>query len=159
MMVHFGDSSYGLIWISATLVFLLASLGNCATYLIHKQTNHSTSWSFDVSYVSVAACTVYGYVLVVPTAFYFLLQYLGISASLVRFWCMWGYSLFIFIPTSVSHSYLLTVTSISFAFTLLIHESSINMYTVLKLQRLQNLKSKIYKHGKTQNFIQSSSSY
>ncbi|XP_010262637.1 PREDICTED: protein YIPF1 homolog isoform X3 [Nelumbo nucifera] len=91
---------YGLIWISATLVFLLASLGNCATYLIHKQTNHSTSWSFDVSYVSVAACTVYGYVLVVPTAFYFLLQYLGISASLVRFWCMWGYSLFIFIPTS-----------------------------------------------------------
>ncbi|XP_010262636.1 PREDICTED: protein YIPF1-like isoform X2 [Nelumbo nucifera] len=102
---------YGLIWISATLVFLLASLGNCATYLIHKQTNHSTSWSFDVSYVSVAACTVYGYVLVVPTAFYFLLQYLGISASLVRFWCMWGYSLFIFIPTSGNDLMLMLVSS------------------------------------------------
>ncbi|KAI4299516.1 hypothetical protein L6164_032968 [Bauhinia variegata] len=58
---------YGHIWISTTLVFILASLGNLATYLMR------TSWSFD---------------------------YLGSSASLVRLWCMWGYSLSIFIPAS-----------------------------------------------------------
>ncbi|KAA8539677.1 hypothetical protein F0562_026369 [Nyssa sinensis] len=92
---------YGLVWISTTLVFVIASLGNCATYLMRKRSDSSTSWSFDVSYINVAACTVYGYALVVPVAFYFLLQYLGSNASLVRFWCMWGYSLFIFILSSI----------------------------------------------------------
>ncbi|KAJ9160177.1 hypothetical protein P3X46_025601 [Hevea brasiliensis] len=92
---------YGLVWISTTLVFVLASLGNCATYLMQKHTDSSASWSFDVGYVNVAACAIYGYAIVVPLAFYFLLQYLGTTASLIRFWCMWGYSLFIFILSSI----------------------------------------------------------
>lgn len=96
--------SYGLIWVSTTLVFVIAALGNCATYLMQKRSDSSTSWSFDVSYVNVAACAVYGYILVVPLAFYFLLQYLGSNSSLVRLWCMWSYSLFIFILTAVSLS-------------------------------------------------------
>ncbi|KAF3433641.1 hypothetical protein FNV43_RR24744 [Rhamnella rubrinervis] len=91
---------YGLIWISTTLVFVLASLGNCATYLMQKHTDKSSPWSFNVGYVNLAACSVYGYTAVVPLAFYFLLQYMGANASLVRFWCMWGYSLFIFVPAS-----------------------------------------------------------
>ncbi|GAB4831847.1 hypothetical protein Ancab_005861 [Ancistrocladus abbreviatus] len=91
---------YGLVWVATTLVFVIASLGNCATYLMNRHSDSSTSWSFNVSYLSSAACTVYGYALVVPLAFYFLLQYLGSNASLVRFWCMWGYSLFIFILAS-----------------------------------------------------------
>ncbi|CAA3020571.1 YIPF1 homolog [Olea europaea subsp. europaea] len=92
---------YGLVWISTTLVFAIASLGNCATYLMHRRSDHSTSWTFDVSYLNVAACSIYGYVLIVPLAYYFLLQYLGSNASLIRFWCLWGYSLFIFILSSV----------------------------------------------------------
>lgn len=91
---------YGAIWISTTLVFLLASLGNCATYLMDKRSDSSTSWSFDVNYVNVAAGVIYGYSIAVPLAFYFLLQYMGSNASLVRFWCMWGYSLSIFIPST-----------------------------------------------------------
>ncbi|KAB1217814.1 hypothetical protein CJ030_MR3G014776 [Morella rubra] len=91
---------YGLIWISTTLVFVLASFGNCATYLMEKRSDSTTSWSFDVNYVNVAAGSVYGYAIVVPLAFFFLLQYLGANASLVRFWCLWGYSLFVFILAS-----------------------------------------------------------
>ncbi|KAJ8747364.1 hypothetical protein K2173_012944 [Erythroxylum novogranatense] len=91
---------YGLVWISTTLVFVLASFGNCATYLIQKNTDSSVSWSFDVGYINVAACSVYGYAVVVPLAFYFLLQYLGSKANLIQFWCLWGYSLFIFILCS-----------------------------------------------------------
>ncbi|XP_058109445.1 uncharacterized protein LOC131252775 isoform X2 [Magnolia sinica] len=91
---------YGPVWISTTLVFVLAALGNCATYLMNKHSNQKAVWSFDVSYVNWAACAVYGYVLVVPTAFYFLLQYLGSKVSLVRLWCMWGYSLFILLLSS-----------------------------------------------------------
>lgn len=92
---------YGLIWTSTTLIFVIAALGNCATYLTKRQSNSSTTWSFDVGYLNLAACSIYGYALVVPVAFYFLLQYLGSNASLVRFWCLWGYSLFIFILSSV----------------------------------------------------------
>ncbi|GLT69050.1 hypothetical protein SLA2020_412320 [Shorea laevis] len=91
---------YGLIWISTTLVFVLASFGNCATYLMDKHSDSTTSWSFDVSYVNMAAMSVYGYAIVVPLAFYFLLQYLGSNASLVRFWCLWGYSLSVFVLAS-----------------------------------------------------------
>ncbi|KAJ1400973.1 Yip1 domain [Sesbania bispinosa] len=91
---------YGLIWISTTLVFVLASLGNLATFLMQKHADNSTSWSFDVSYMNMAACSIYGYAIVVPLAYYFFLQYMGSNASLIRFWCMWGYSLTIFIVSS-----------------------------------------------------------
>ncbi|VFQ72859.1 unnamed protein product [Cuscuta campestris] len=91
---------YGLIWIATTLVFVISSFGNCATYVMHKRSETSTSWTFDVSYVNVAASSLYGYSLIVPLGFYFLLQYLGSNASLIQFWCLWGYSLFIYIPTS-----------------------------------------------------------
>ncbi|CAI0443346.1 unnamed protein product [Linum tenue] len=93
---------YGLVWIATTLVFLLSALGNCATYLILKHADSSASWSFDVGYVNAAAVSIYGYAIIVPLGFYFLLRYLELSASLIRFWCMWGYSLFIFVPCSVS---------------------------------------------------------
>ncbi|XP_027336187.1 protein YIPF1 homolog [Abrus precatorius] len=88
---------YGLIWISTTLVFVLTLLGNLATYLMQKHADNSSSWSFDVSYVNTAAWSIYGYVIVVPMAYFFFLQYMGSNANLVRFWCMWGYSLTIFI--------------------------------------------------------------
>ncbi|KAE8718048.1 Pyrroline-5-carboxylate synthetase isoform 1 [Hibiscus syriacus] len=90
---------YGHIWITTTLVFMLSSFGNFATYLMQKHTDATASWSFDVGYVNVAASGICGYAIVVPMEFYFLLQYLGLKASPVRFWCMWGYSLSIFIPT------------------------------------------------------------
>lgn len=92
---------YGLVWISTTLVFVLASLGNCATYMMQKRSDSNTSWTFDVGYVNVATFTVYGYAFIVPLAFYFLLQYTGAKASLVQFWCLWGYSLFIFNLSSI----------------------------------------------------------
>ncbi|KAK4771881.1 hypothetical protein SAY86_013656 [Trapa natans] len=92
---------YGPIWISTTLIFVLASLGNWATYLMEKHAGKGSSWTFDVNYVNVAAIAIYGYAIVVPLGFYFLLQYLGSNANLVRFWCMWGYSLFIFILSAL----------------------------------------------------------
>ncbi|KAH7855562.1 hypothetical protein Vadar_026270 [Vaccinium darrowii] len=98
--VNANPDLYGLIWIATTLVFVIASLGNCATYLMEKRSDTSTSWSFDVSYIDVAACSIFGYVIVVPLGFYFLLQYLGSGPSLVCFWCIWGYSLCIFVLSS-----------------------------------------------------------
>ncbi|KFK36871.1 hypothetical protein AALP_AA4G182600 [Arabis alpina] len=92
---------YGLVWICTTLVFVLASLGNCATYLVKKQTDSAAPWIFDVNYINLAASIIYGYAIIVPLVFYFSLRYMGSKADLLRFWCLWGYSLFIFIPTSL----------------------------------------------------------
>ncbi|KAJ0718805.1 putative Yip1 domain, protein Yip5/YIPF1/YIPF2 [Helianthus annuus] len=92
---------YGLIWISTTLVFVIASFGNCATYLTSKKTDSTISWSFDVNYFQVSAMAIYGYAFIVPLGFYLLLQYFGSRVGLIHFWCMWGYSLFIFIISSL----------------------------------------------------------
>ncbi|XP_013633645.1 protein YIPF1 homolog isoform X3 [Brassica napus] len=92
---------YGLVWICTTLVFVLSSLGNCATYLVKKRTDGEAPWVFDVNYINLAASIIYGYAIIVPLAFYFSLRYMGSRADLLRFWCLWGYSLFIFIPTSL----------------------------------------------------------
>ncbi|KAL4354093.1 hypothetical protein GQ457_06G011680 [Hibiscus cannabinus] len=66
--------------------------------LMRKHTYITTSWSFNLGYISVATSGIYGYAIVVSLEFYFLLQYQDSNISLVRFWCMWSYSLFIFIP-------------------------------------------------------------
>ena len=92
---------YGPLWITTTLIFMLAAFGNFATYLMQRKTDLNI-WNFDVGYFNWAASVMYGYAIVVPAAFFFLFQYFGSRPSLVRFWCMWGYSLFIFIPASVS---------------------------------------------------------
>ncbi|CAN8317369.1 unnamed protein product [Cochlearia groenlandica] len=93
---------YGLVWICTTLVFVLASLGNCATYLVKKRADKDAPWVFDVNYINLAASIIYGYAILVPLAFYFTLRYMGSKADLLRFWCLWGYSLFVFVPTSLA---------------------------------------------------------
>lgn len=92
---------YGPVWITTTLVFMLAAFGNCATYLINQRNELNMAWNFDVTYVNWAASIIYCYTVAVPAAFYFLLQYLGTNTSLLRLWCLWGYSLSIFIPTTL----------------------------------------------------------
>jgi protein YIPF1/2 len=93
------------------LVFVLASLGNLATFLMQQHADSGTSWSFDVSYMNTAAWSIYGYAIVVPMAYYFFLQYMGSNANLIRFWCMWGYSLSNFIISSVSFYFFLSPTT------------------------------------------------
>ncbi|KAG2296263.1 hypothetical protein Bca52824_042932 [Brassica carinata] len=84
---------YGLVWICTTLVFVLSSLGNCATHCVKKRTDSAAPWVFDVNYINLAASLIYGYAIIVPVAFYFSLRYMGSRADLLRFWCLWGYSL------------------------------------------------------------------
>eukprot|EP00271_Cylindrocystis_brebissonii_P002946 TRINITY_DN13691_c0_g1_i1.p1 TRINITY_DN13691_c0_g1~~TRINITY_DN13691_c0_g1_i1.p1 ORF type:complete len:291 (-),score=65.43 TRINITY_DN13691_c0_g1_i1:343-1215(-) len=94
---------YGPFWICTTLIFVTAALGNLSAYLSHATTSASDDpsvWYYDINKVSWAAAIFYGYTAVVPAALYFLLRYLGVSSGLVQLWCLYGYSLFVFIPTS-----------------------------------------------------------
>jgi hypothetical protein len=91
---------YGPFWICSTLVFLTAALGNLAAYLAHKTSDGDGAWHYDINTVSWSAGLFYGYVGIIPLALYFLLKYLGVTSGLVQLWCLYGYSLFVFIPAS-----------------------------------------------------------
>lgn len=92
---------YGPFWICTTLVFLTAALGNLSAYLSHRASiSGRSAWHYDINLVSWATGIVYGYTLAVPLVLYFALRYINISSGLVQLWCLYGYSLFVFIPTS-----------------------------------------------------------
>ena len=122
---------YGPLWITTTLIFMLAALGNFATYLMQKK-RHLDIWNFDVGYFNWAASVMYGYAIIVPAIFFFLFQYFGSRPSLVRFWCMWGYSLFVFIPASVS----ILVPSICFH--IYITGNDMQFFTINEIGRSRN---------------------
>ncbi|KAJ7525012.1 hypothetical protein O6H91_17G032100 [Diphasiastrum complanatum] len=92
---------YGPFWITTTLIFVAAALGNFAAYLAHKTSSQTDHWHYDINKVTWSAGMFYGYIGLVPLSLYFLLKYLGVSSNLVHLWCLYGYSLFIFIPASV----------------------------------------------------------
>ncbi|GBG67882.1 hypothetical protein CBR_g1001 [Chara braunii] len=85
---------YGPFWICTTLIFLSSALGNIANYLSSEE----KTWHLDISNVSRSTGIFYGYVGVVPLVLFAVLKYFGMSSGLVQLWCMYGYSLFIYIP-------------------------------------------------------------
>ncbi|CAH9073671.1 unnamed protein product [Cuscuta epithymum] len=87
---------YGPFWICTTLIFVAASIGTFVTYLAHKI--QKKEWDYDINLVTWSAGLFYGYVVIVPICLYVILKYLSAPASLVQLLCLYGYSLFVFIP-------------------------------------------------------------
>ncbi|CAI0551443.1 unnamed protein product [Linum tenue] len=88
---------YGPFWICTTLIFVAASIGTFVTYVAHKFENKE--WNYDINIVTWSAGLFYGYVTLVPLALYVILKYFSAPSGLVQLFCLYGYSLFIFIPT------------------------------------------------------------
>ncbi|KAI4343224.1 hypothetical protein MLD38_027752 [Melastoma candidum] len=87
---------YGPFWICTTLIFVAASIGTFVTYVAHKLKNED--WNYDINFVTWSAGLFYGYVTVVPLVLYVVLKYFSAPAGLVQLFCLYGYSLFIFVP-------------------------------------------------------------
>nr|GMD42159.1 protein YIPF1 homolog [Ipomoea batatas] len=87
---------YGPFWICTTLIFVAASIGTFVTYLSHKLQNKE--WDYDINLLTWSAGLFYGYVLIVPLCLYVILKYFSAPAGIVQLFCLYGYSLFIFIP-------------------------------------------------------------
>lgn len=94
-MTSHNPDLYGPFWICTTLIFVASACGNFATYL----SNHA-SWQFDISKVNWGAGLFYGYAFLLPLVLYFFFKYIGLALGLVQLWCLYGYSLFVFIPAS-----------------------------------------------------------
>ncbi|KAK7337795.1 hypothetical protein VNO77_18382 [Canavalia gladiata] len=87
---------YGPFWICTTLIFVAASIGTFVTYIAHKL--KSQEWNYDINLVTWSAGLFYGYVTIVPLCLYVILKYFSAPAGFVQLLCLYGYSLFVFIP-------------------------------------------------------------
>ncbi|GER44117.1 integral membrane Yip1 family protein [Striga asiatica] len=87
---------YGPFWICTTLIFVAASIGTFVTYIAHKL--QKKEWDYDINLVTWSAGLFYGYVTLVPLVLYIVLKYFSAPSGLVQLLCLYGYSLFIFIP-------------------------------------------------------------
>ncbi|RWW11200.1 hypothetical protein BHE74_00011103 [Ensete ventricosum] len=98
---------YGPFWICTTLIFVAAAIGTFVTYVAHKL--QKKEWDYDINLVTWSAGLFYGYVTFVPLGLYIILKYFSVPSGLVQLWCLYGYSLFIFIPASVSYIFMLSI--------------------------------------------------
>lgn len=87
---------YGPFWICTTLIFVAASIGTFVTFVAHKLQNKE--WNYDINLVTWSAGLFYGYATIVPVCLYVILKYFSAPSGLVQLLCLYGYSLFIFIP-------------------------------------------------------------
>ncbi|KAG6490794.1 hypothetical protein ZIOFF_052107 [Zingiber officinale] len=87
---------YGPFWICTTLIFVAAAIGTFVTYLAHKLQHKE--WDYDINLVTWSAGLFYGYVTFVPLGLFIILKYFSTPSGLVQLWCLYGYSLFVFIP-------------------------------------------------------------
>ncbi|KAJ6757209.1 hypothetical protein OIU74_026455 [Salix koriyanagi] len=94
---------YGPFWICTTLIFVAASIGTFVTYIAHKL--QKKEWNYDINLVTWSAGVFYGYVLLVPLVLYVILKYFSAPSGLVQLFCLYGYSLFVFIPCAVPLSH------------------------------------------------------
>ncbi|XP_066252072.1 protein YIPF1 [Euwallacea similis] len=102
---------YGPFWICVTLIFTIAISGNVANYLQHASTKYH--WKYDFHLVSYAATTICLYVTLIPLVLYGVLRYTSITSDIeeleqdnitpgaLELICIYGYSLFIYIPAAV----------------------------------------------------------
>ncbi|KAM7280382.1 hypothetical protein ACFE04_007516 [Oxalis oulophora] len=87
---------YGPFWICSTLIFVAASIGTFVTYVANKM--QQKEWNYDINMVTWSAGLFYGYSTVIPLALYVILKYFSAPAGFVQLLCLYGYSLFVFIP-------------------------------------------------------------
>lgn len=100
IIIQFFHIRYGPFWICSTLVFVAASIGTFITYIAHKLQNKE--WNYDINLVTWSAGLFYGYSTIVPLCLFLVLKYFSAPSGLVQLLCLYGYSLFVFIPALVS---------------------------------------------------------
>ncbi|KAG8441364.1 hypothetical protein GDO86_006916 [Hymenochirus boettgeri] len=99
---------YGPFWICATLVITVTIMGNLGTFIqLHNQKEPHTKYSPQFHKLSVAAVAIYCYAWIVPLCLWGFLQWRkGVSPnvgsySFIETVCVYGYSLFVYIPATV----------------------------------------------------------
>nr|XP_008192763.1 PREDICTED: protein YIPF1 [Tribolium castaneum] len=140
---------YGPFWISVTLIFTIAISGNIANYL--QQANNQYHWKYNFRLVSYAATAIYIYVLLIPFALWALLKWSsdvndleglesGTTPSALELICIYGYSLFIYIPASILWSIQINLLQWLLVLIAALVSGAVLLFTLLPALRLSRHK-------------------
>jgi len=88
---------YGPFWVLTTLVFVISVSSNLNDYF---RSDHS-EWQVDINIVVYSAIAVYGYSFLVPLILWGVFKWMKLGLRLLDMLCIYGYTLFIYIPASV----------------------------------------------------------
>jgi protein YIPF1/2 len=90
---------YGPVWIATTVVLILFLAGTINKYLADMGKDH---FEYNFELLSGAAGLIYGYTLVIPSALWLALKYLGSeSANILECLALYGYANIIWLPVAV----------------------------------------------------------
>lgn len=87
---------YGPLWITTTLIFMMAACANFADYLYNTD-----GWKYDFVKLTVGTGIIYGFTFGIPFLFWLYFKWVDFNISLIEILCIYGYSLFIYIPVSI----------------------------------------------------------
>eukprot|EP01134_Creolimax_fragrantissima_P005954 CFRG5954T1 len=92
---------YGPFWVTTTLIVCMAITGNLATVLSpHEEKGYK--YEYDFTKLTFAASLMYGYITIFPLLIWaFVNFYVKQSCVLLELVCLFGYSVFMFIPVSI----------------------------------------------------------
>ena len=140
---------YGPFWITVTLIFTIAISGNIADYLHHASPQYH--WKYDFHLVSYAATAIYVYVLLIPFALWGFLKWSsdvsdlgglesGTTPGALELICIYGYSLFIYIPVSILWSIQINLLQWLLVLIGALVSGSVLLFTLLPALRLSRHK-------------------
>ncbi|CAD7695336.1 unnamed protein product [Ostreobium quekettii] len=104
---------YGPFWIATTLVFITAVSSNFQSYINEiedadeKEKDDKgddkghNKWVSDYNKIPYAACLYYGYVFFLGLVLWATLKCFSSRMKLTQIWCIYGYSLTVFLPVSI----------------------------------------------------------
>mmetsp|Transcript_9875 Transcript_9875/g.15013 ORF Transcript_9875/g.15013 Transcript_9875/m.15013 type:complete len:296 (-) Transcript_9875:128-1015(-) len=91
---------YGPFWITTTLAFLMAAMGNFAAY-INTTAESVGAWSGDITRITEAATFLYTETTMVPILLYIVLRSYSESKGMIELLSLYGYSLMPFVVACV----------------------------------------------------------
>mmetsp|Transcript_16307 Transcript_16307/g.31640 ORF Transcript_16307/g.31640 Transcript_16307/m.31640 type:complete len:346 (+) Transcript_16307:154-1191(+) len=94
---------YAPFWVCATLVFLIASMSNLASWIDHDSSS-GVEWQHDFKVLGLGASFVFGFALAMPFVAWGCFTYLGVSTANISFTelaCVYGYSIAPFLVACV----------------------------------------------------------
>lgn len=90
--------AYGPFWIATSLIFTVAVSSHISRWLTSWLAGQN--WEYNFESVVTSASIIYGFAVGAPFVFYLILGQYGAKFKLINAICLYGYSLFIYLPAT-----------------------------------------------------------
>jgi hypothetical protein len=98
-MVGDKPDAYGPIWIATTLVFLIAVASHLSAWL--SSWIKGLQWAYDFQSVLTSGSVIFSYAFAAPAIVWFIFKQYEPKLRFVTVYCVYGYSLFLYIPAAL----------------------------------------------------------